>query len=286
MSASYITLRREFRSLNLFKHSPRRPDQMVAKYADALSIALLFFDVQKSGKLEKSRISWRGDSGLEDGKEEKLDMSKGLYDAGNNVGDPEFDHKCWQRPEVAALPRPLMQVNSSYPGSNVAAETAVAMASTSLVFRSTHLAYSRLLLKHARQLFVFADTYKGSCSDSLPQVQNYYNTSGYGDKLLWAAACVYHATGGMAYLQYATVQGNYFTDWGAKTWFSWDNKLTGTQVLLSRVSFFKSRSIRVEESITLQLYKRTAELVVCGLLPNSSSASQRTEGLLSKRTQY
>lgn len=38
-----------------------------------------------AGKLEKSRISWRGDSGIEDGKQENLDLSKGLYDAGDNV---------------------------------------------------------------------------------------------------------------------------------------------------------------------------------------------------------
>ncbi|XP_047966753.1 endoglucanase 2-like [Salvia hispanica] len=336
MAASYITLRKEFRSLNLFHHSPRRPDQAVAKYAEALSIALLFFDVQKSGKLEESRISWRGDSGLEDGKEEKLDMSKGLYDAGDNVkfglpmaftatmlswaileykdqikqakethhamdslkwitdylinahpspnllyvqvGDPDSDHKCWQRPEAPAPPRPLTQVNSSHPGSDVAAETAAAMASASLAFRSKDSAYSRLLLKHARELFVFADTYRGCYSDSIPQVRSYYNSSGYGDELLWAAAWLYHATGDTQYLRYATVQGNYFANWGAKTWFSWDNKLAGTQVLLSRVSFFDSRIVRGEESIALQLYRRTAELVICGLLPNSSTAFQRTEG--------
>lgn len=38
-----------------------------------------------AGKLENNMISWRGDSGLEDGKEENLDLSKGLYDAGDNV---------------------------------------------------------------------------------------------------------------------------------------------------------------------------------------------------------
>lgn len=53
------------------------------------------------------------------------------------------------------------------------------------------------------------------------------------------------------------------------------------QVLLSRVSFFGSKNIRGEESIALQLFRKTAEAVICGLLPNSSSPSQRTEGSLS-----
>lgn len=36
-----------------------------------------------AGRLENNQIEWRGDSGLEDGKEENLDLSKGLYDAGD-----------------------------------------------------------------------------------------------------------------------------------------------------------------------------------------------------------
>lgn len=146
------------------------------------------------------------------------------------MGDPELDHKCWERPEAVTGARPLTQVNTSYPGSDVAAETAAAMASASLVFRSTDSAYSRLLLKHARQLFAFADSYRGRYSDSIPGVQKYYNSSGYGDELLWAAAWLYHATGDDSYLRYVTVEGNSFANWGTNTWFSWDNKLAGTQV--------------------------------------------------------
>ncbi|GKC66564.1 endoglucanase 2-like protein [Tanacetum coccineum] len=53
------------------------------RYSDALGISTQFFDVQKSGRLENNLIKWRGDSGLEDGKDEKVDLSKGLYDAGD-----------------------------------------------------------------------------------------------------------------------------------------------------------------------------------------------------------
>lgn len=38
-----------------------------------------------AGKLEKHGIEWRGDSGLYDGKEEDLDLSKGMYDAGDSM---------------------------------------------------------------------------------------------------------------------------------------------------------------------------------------------------------
>lgn len=55
MAASYITLRREFRSLNVFHRSRRRPE-IVEKYASALSIALLFFDVQKCKDLYRTYV--------------------------------------------------------------------------------------------------------------------------------------------------------------------------------------------------------------------------------------
>jgi len=46
-------------------------------------INFMFFDV--AGKLENNEISWRGDSGLKDGSEASIDLSKGLYDAGDHM---------------------------------------------------------------------------------------------------------------------------------------------------------------------------------------------------------
>ncbi|GJT17572.1 endoglucanase 2-like protein [Tanacetum coccineum] len=51
------------------------------------------------------------------------------------VGDPELDHKCWDRPEPMTKKRPAIQINTSTPGTEVVAETAAAMASASLVFK-------------------------------------------------------------------------------------------------------------------------------------------------------
>lgn len=264
------------------------PNAVVKKYADALEVALQFFDVQKSGKIVNNSVTWREDSGLRDGSEEKLDLSKGMYDAGDHmkfgfpmaftatvlawgileygdqmnavnqlehaqeslkwitdylinahssanvlyiqIGDPEIDHNCWERPENMKERRPATQVNASYPGTEVAAETAAAMASASLVFKKINPTYCNLLLNHAQQLFTFADNFRGSYSASIPQVQSYYNSSGYVDELLWAASWLYHATGDLSYLNYVTVMnGQVFTNWGSPTWFSWDDKLFGTQ---------------------------------------------------------
>lgn len=155
------------------------------------------------------------------------------------VGDPELDHKCWERPESMTEKRPLMQVNMSFPGTEVAAEAAATMASASLVFKKINFPYSMVLLMHAQQLFTFADTYRGSYSVSIPQVQKYYNSTGYGDELLWAATWLYRATGDQSYLKYVTEQnGKEFAMWGSPTWFSWDDKHAGTQVCIMVQCFY------------------------------------------------
>lgn len=154
------------------------------------------------------------------------------------VGDPELDHKCWQRPEAMTEERPTLQINTSFPGTEVAAETAAAMASASLVFKKLNSSYSNMLLMHAQQLFTFADTYRGSYSLSIPQVQEYYNSTGYGDELLWAAAWLYHATGDHSYLDYVTeINGQEFASWGSASWFSWDDKHAGTQACITILCF-------------------------------------------------
>ncbi|TKY45512.1 Endoglucanase 10 [Spatholobus suberectus] len=312
---------------------PGPPGAVDQKYSSALKTALQFFDIQKSGKLVDDKITWRGDSGLKDGSQAKLDLTKGMYDAGDHmkfgfpmaftatvlswaileygdqmdhvgqlelaqdslkwitdylinahpspnvlyiqVGDPVADHKCWERPEAMTEERPLTQVNASCPGSDVAAETAAAMASASLVFKKTDSTYSSTLLKHAKQLFTFADKNRGSYSENIPEVQTYYNSTGYGDELLWAASWLYHATGDDSYLQFVTGQdGEDYAQWGSPTWFSWDNKLAGTQVLLARLSFFKAKDISNSYGSGLHNYRKTAEAVMCGLLPHSPTATK------------
>ena len=155
------------------------------------------------------------------------------------MGDPELDHKCWERPEAMTEKRPLVQVNMSFPGTEVAAETAAAMASASMVYKKINFTYSSMLLVHAQQLFIFANTYRVSYSVSIPQVQEYYNSTGYGDELLWAATWLYDATGNQLYLKYVTEQnGKEFASWGSLTWFSWDDKHGGTQAYFMTQCFY------------------------------------------------
>ncbi|KAG2644853.1 hypothetical protein PVAP13_2KG381100 [Panicum virgatum] len=276
---------------------PGPPGAIDSKYGDALGVALQFFQVQKSGKLENNQIPWRGDSALTDGKEAGLDLSKGMFDAlkwitdfliaahpSDNVlyiqvGDPDLDHNCWERPETMTEKRPLTQINKKSPGSDVAAEAAAAMAAASMVFKSSDTTYSDVLLQHAQKLFTFADTYRGLSSETYPKLQDFYNSTGYVDELLWAASWLYHSTGDQTYLSYVTVQnGKTYAEWGRPTWFSWDDKNPGTQVLLSRLNFFGSKQISNAENEGLKSYRDTAEAVICGLIPDSPQATASRTG--------
>ncbi len=56
-------------------------------YGEALQKSLLFYELQRSGDIDEStaRTNWRGDSGMNDGADVGLDLTGGLYDAGDNV---------------------------------------------------------------------------------------------------------------------------------------------------------------------------------------------------------
>lgn len=50
-----------------------------------LIFIIFFFFFGVAGELVANRISWRGDSGLRDGSDAKVDLSKGMFDAGDLV---------------------------------------------------------------------------------------------------------------------------------------------------------------------------------------------------------
>lgn len=65
------------------------------------------------------------------------------------VGDAFSDHNCWERPEDMDTLRTVYKIDANNPGSDVAGETAAALAAASIVFRTRNPAYSRLLLNRA-----------------------------------------------------------------------------------------------------------------------------------------
>ncbi|KAF3328608.1 endoglucanase 19-like protein [Carex littledalei] len=313
-------------------------------YAKALTKSILFFEAQRSGYLpDNQRISWRANSGLQDGKANGIDLVGGYYDAGDNVkfglpmaftvtmmawsiieygkqmassgelghamdavkwgtdyfikahpepyvlygevGDGNTDHQCWQRPEDMTTSRLAYRIDAANPGSDLAAETAAAMASASMVFHQSDPAYSNELLEHAKQLFDFADKYRGKYDSSITVAQKYYmSISGYDDELLWAAAWLYQATNDRYYLDYLSNNGDALggTGWSVAE-FGWDVKYAGAQVLATK---FLLQGNAGEHAAVLEQYQQKAESFMCACIGKSSQSVQRTPGGLLYRQSW
>ncbi|KAI5056587.1 hypothetical protein GOP47_0028405 [Adiantum capillus-veneris] len=304
-------------------------------YKDALSKSLLFFEVQRSGKLpDNQRVAWRGDSALLDGSDQNVDLTGGYYDAGDNlkfgfpmaftvavlswgalenvagfqsaselvnvreairwgsdyllkasadvptrlwvqVGDGDADHQCWQSPETMKTPRTAFQINASNPGTEVAAETAAALAAASLVFKHVDDDYSAVLLTRATMVFEFADKYRASNTGECPFYCSY---NGYDDELLWAAAWLLKASCGagtsndyLGYLREAMEQNMIVST----VEFSWDNKHAGAAVLILGMS----NLFGGERSTLMKAVKERVDDFVCANLQgNALTQVQKTPG--------
>ncbi|GAA0156864.1 hypothetical protein LIER_14253 [Lithospermum erythrorhizon] len=197
------------------------------------------------------------------------------------VGDGYTDHYCWQRPEDMTTSRRAYKIDENHPGSDVAGETAAAMAAASIVFRRTNPHYSSLLLEHAQQLFEFGDEFRGKYDESIGEVKGYYTSvSGYKDELLWAALWLYKATDNVEYLKYVIENAVSF---GGITWaineFSWDVKYAGLQLLATMLP--RDKQMSQQSNNILQQYRSKGEHYVCSCMNKSSSPNanvDRTKG--------
>ena len=72
------------------------------------------------------------------------------------------------------MSRPSFKITSSRPGSDLAAETAAALAAASIAFKATNPSYSQTLVTHAEQLYEMADLYRGKYTDSIPNAAGFY----------------------------------------------------------------------------------------------------------------
>ena len=70
--------------------------------------------------------------------------------------------------------RPSYKIDCQNPGSDLAGETAAALASASILFKGRDDAYSGSLLWHAKKLYKFADDCRGKYSDSITDAAKFY----------------------------------------------------------------------------------------------------------------
>jgi len=159
------------------------------------------------------------------------------------VGAGGPDHGWWGPAEVMNMARPAFRIDASCGGSDLAGETAAALAASSMVFRPTNPSYADTLVSHARQLYTFADTVRRKYSDCITDAAGFYQSfSGFQDELVWGAAWLYRATGEAAYLTKAETEYDRLpTEQGTglrpyKWALAWDDKSFGTYLLLARIT--------------------------------------------------
>jgi endoglucanase len=159
------------------------------------------------------------------------------------IGEGGPDHNWWGPAEVMQMARPAARITATCPGSDLAGETAAAMAASSMVFRPTDPGYADTLLMHAQQLYNFADQFRGKYSDCITDARNFYNSwSGFNDELVWGAIWLYRATNDPAYLTkaqtyYANLANEPQTTTKSFKWTqAWDDKSYGCYVLLANLT--------------------------------------------------
>jgi hypothetical protein len=159
------------------------------------------------------------------------------------VGDGDKDHAFWGAAEIMQMDRPAFKVDAANPGSDLAGETAAALAALSMVFRSADAAYADKLLLHARQLYEFADKHRGVYSEAITNAKAFYNSwSGFNDELVWGALWLHQATKDPAYLAkaeagYAALSTEPQQTMKSFRWtHAWDDKSYGCYVLLAKIT--------------------------------------------------
>lgn len=154
------------------------------------------------------------------------------YEFYGQCGNGHEDHASWVRPESMNQNRPAYKVTSGNPGSELTGETAAALAAGSIAFKTKNPTYSALLLKHAKELFDFANKYRGKYTSPIPDAQSFYGSTNYEDELVWAAAWLYRATKDNTYLNFAKAAYKSGVAWA----YSWDEKKAGYQLLMYQMT--------------------------------------------------
>ncbi|KAJ8946377.1 hypothetical protein NQ314_008907 [Rhamnusium bicolor] len=156
---------------------------------------------------------------------------KELY---GQVGDFSTDHAFWGRPEEMNMTRPAYKIDVDHPGSDLAGEASALFSSASVVFRDVNKSYSTKLLKHAIELYDFANTYRGLYQEVIPGAKQYYESTSYGDELTWAALWLFKATQDSKYSKDAE---KYYREFNISqeipNSFFYNKKVVGLQILLA-----------------------------------------------------
>ncbi|CAA7037354.1 unnamed protein product [Microthlaspi erraticum] len=204
-------------------------------------------------------------------------VGSGVTGKGSKVRN---DHSCWMRPEDIDYQRNAAKCYSSCP--NLAAEMAAALASASIVFKDNRV-YSEKLVHGAKTLYKFAYANKWSHAKRSKESSEFYKSTLFWDEILWGGAWLYYATGNVTYLELVTshklaTRAGAFGNSSYYGVFSWDNKLPGAQLLLTRLRLFLSPGYPYED--ILRTFHNQTSIVMCSYLPYFHKFNRTNGGLI------
>ena len=153
------------------------------------------------------------------------------------IGNGKVDHGYWYPPEFINYPYPAYKVDKEHPGSEVAGEAAATF-SASILFKDEDPFYSQTLLEHAKDIYNFADKYRGNYTTSVPEVALFYGTqpNGFFDELEWAALWLFRARGDEVYLEkFETLVADDKAYKSCDRPISWDEKYAGVYILSAQI---------------------------------------------------
>merc|ERR1712123_57728 len=270
-------------------------------YGSVIEKSLIFFEAQRSGPLpDDNRVPWRSDSAMGDellggyeaagqkdwlskcikwGSDYFIGCHTAEFELIGQIGDGYEDHAYWGRPEDMTMDRPAFRITSSGPGSDLAGETAAALAASSIYFRKQlDYNYADNCLSHAKQLLDFADKYRGKYTDTIPAGGFYESWSGYNDEIVWGAAWIAKATGEQADIDRAESLYTEMDAGNANTSeISWDDKWAMTFLMMYDITGKDTYKTKVEAFMN---YLLSATRTPKGLvwIPSSEWGSLRYAG--------
>ncbi|GAU34882.1 hypothetical protein TSUD_269990 [Trifolium subterraneum] len=178
--------------------------------------------------------------------------------------------------------RKAYYVSQNNPGSEVSSEIAAALAASSIVFSKIDGLYANVLLARAKQVFDFANNYRGSYNDSIGAAvcPFYCDFNGYMDELIWGATWLYKASNDQNYWNFvkSNIQSiessvlfrntngfKVLANGGSFAEFGWDSKHAGINVLVSQGV--------MNNPSNENPFVPNANNLICSLLPNSPTKS-------------
>ncbi|KAJ0242999.1 Endoglucanase 7 [Hirschfeldia incana] len=202
---------------------------------------------------------------------------------GGGLSDSESpdDIYCWQRPEDMSYDRPVISLTTA---TDLGAEVASALAAASIVFNDKPT-YAKKLKKGAETLWPFFrnKNRRKRYSDGQPMIQAFYNSTSMFDELMWAGAWLYYATGNQTYIQFATTPSvpqtaKAFANQPELMVPSWNNKLPGAMLLMTRYRLFLNPGFPYENM--LSRYHNATGVTMCAYLKQYNVFNRTSGGLI------